>query len=122
MVEEKIAYAAGLIDGEAYLKLRNRGYVHSEPLLQIKMTDIQPLLYVQTLFGGTIAESRWYRRAGYKPQWVWRISGALVIDALIKLQPYLKTSNKIIVAAEILDYTAHHQTCERNRWRPCNAR
>lgn len=81
---ERLAYAAGLIDGEGCIHLGN-----SVTRVVMGMTRTTPLLKLQKQFGGTI-RPRSHIPAGNKPQWVWEVVGPAAADMLHKLLPYLE--------------------------------
>ena len=82
-----IEWAAGLFEGEGSIpKFNNAKYQYE---VKIKMTDLDILERVQSLFGGKIYPQP-SSAAHHKPIWQWCISNkAGVKDFLMKILPYL---------------------------------
>lgn len=89
------AYIAALIDGEGCIliqKTRPNGAECSPKYtlcVTVGITYEPTVRYLHNVFGGTYASKR-IRVPGWKPQWVWRVSGARAVECLEVVYPYLK--------------------------------
>ena len=89
----KIAYLAGLVDGEGYLKVEKWGTIR----LIIGMTDKKTINWIYENFGGNIAKQK---RPNGKPFYVWRMNqGKDLFYLLLLLIPFLVTKKKKLVNA-----------------------
>ncbi len=104
----KLAWAAGFIDGDGYMKLQKRGggrmsshYV----LLGASQVNIKPLQQLQSLFGGNIRKKNsGPNKDGFnrKQQYVWTVCTQKALDAIEQIYPYL--IHKDDVAKLLLEY------------------
>ncbi len=84
------AYLAGLIDGEGCISIRKtfqNGKDQFKPMIEVGMTDIEPMKLLQQTFGG----SYWPEivRGMKLPITKWRVTGSHIIPVLEPLLPYL---------------------------------
>lgn len=89
----KIAYLAGLIDGEGYLKVEKWGTIR----LTIGMTDEKTICWIQENFGGNVKEQKTPKG---KPFYVWRMNqGKDLFYLLLLVIPFLITKKEILTDA-----------------------
>jgi len=87
----RVAYLAGLIDGEGYLQIRKDGQIR----LRIGMTDKPTIQWIKENFGGSISEQK--TKKG-KPFYVWHMNqGAALIYLLLLVIPFLVAKKEIVV-------------------------
>ena len=103
------AYLAGLIDGEGCISIRKtfqNGKDQFKPMVEVGMTDIEPVRLLQKTFGG----SYWPEvvRDMKLPVTKWRVTGTHVIPVLEPLLPYLRAKKKQAEVALALAYRIHH--------------
>jgi|SRR3989344_1219440 len=84
------AYLAGLMDGEGCISIRKTfqyGKDQFKPMVEVGMTDIEPMMLLQKTFGG----SYWPEivRGMNLPVTKWRVTGSHVIPVLEPLLPYM---------------------------------
>lgn len=89
------AYLAGLIDGEGCISIRKTfqyGKDQFKPMVEVGMTDIEPMKLLKQTFGG----SYWPElvRGMNLPITKWRVTGSHVIPVLEPLLPYLLAKKK----------------------------
>lgn len=84
---EDIAYVAGLFEGEGCIQpMPKNGRVAVR--LVIKMTDLDPLERVQSIFGGTIRGP--YQHTKGKPSYCWALAGwEPVVAVMTRMAPWL---------------------------------
>lgn len=93
----KLAYLAGLIDGEGYLKIEKWGVAR----LIIGMTDKNTIRWCYNNFGGTF-DNRQILKSG-KIFYVWRLNEAFQnLKLLILVYPYLICKKKKVL--NVLQY------------------
>jgi len=90
MKQTVFAYLAGLIDGEGCISIRKTfqyGKDQFKPMVEVGMTDIEPMILLQKTFGG----SYWPEivRGMNLPLTKWRVTGSHVIPVLEPLLPYM---------------------------------
>lgn len=113
--EAQKAYTAGLIDGEGCIdiginkSLYNRGLAKNPQYIvrvTIHMTDVAPLEYLQSIFGGSVIKRNRTAKS-YKPHWKdsydWKIASKSATDLLAEIEPYL--INKREQALVALEFT-----------------
>jgi len=89
----KLAYLAGLIDGEGYLKIEKNGAIR----LIIGMTDRKAIYWIKDNFGGNVTMQ--YTQKGRR-FYVWRINqGKDLFYILLLVIPFLVTKRMILVKA-----------------------
>jgi len=89
----KIAYLAGLIDGEGYLKIEKHGTIR----LNVGMTDEKTIDWIYNNFGGTKTEQKTPKG---KPFYVWRMNqGKDLFYLLLLLIPFLVTKKEALTNA-----------------------
>lgn len=64
------AYVAGLFEGEGWVGTHPNG----PPRMAVNMSDLEPLVRIQTLLGGHIT-GPYIRNPAHKPLWSWRQQG-----------------------------------------------
>ncbi|MBI2327595.1 LAGLIDADG family homing endonuclease [Candidatus Curtissbacteria bacterium] len=103
------AYLAGLIDGEGCISIRKTfqyGKDQFKPMVEVGMTDIEPMQLLQKTFGG----SYWPEliRGRNLPVTKWRVTGTHVIPVLKPLLKYLLAKKRQAEIALALAYRIHH--------------
>lgn len=104
--KSRIAYAAGIIDGEGYIGIKvykpggtsetiNYTYL---PRIVVKMNCGHVMDFLFGMFGGTVNLVP-QRDTGYFPGFCWEITGAKATDILKQILPFLKTKKKQAEAA-----------------------
>jgi len=89
----KIAYLAGLVDGEGYLKVEKHGTIR----LVIGMSAPKAIYWVYNNFGGNVTKQK---RPNGKPFYVWRMNqGKSLLYLLLLLIPFLVTKKDILTEA-----------------------
>lgn len=89
----KIAYLAGIVDGEGYLKMEKSGTIR----LIIGMTDKKTIKWIYDTFGGSMNKQK---TAKGKLFYVWRMNqGKDLFYLLLLIIPFLKTKKKKLVDA-----------------------
>jgi hypothetical protein len=87
----KLAYLAGLVDGEGYLKYEKNGTMR----LIIGMCDKKTIYWIKKNFGGNVT---FQKTAKGKDFYVWRINqGKEQLYLFLLLIPFLVNKRKIIV-------------------------
>ena len=99
---EKLAYLAGIVDGEGSIFLarskRSIGQVY--PTISVKNTNKALMDWLHFEFGGTVGIAEKPKNSGHKIAYAWRVYGVLDVEMLLKaIEKYLiiKSSNAIIV-------------------------
>lgn len=84
-----LAWAAGIIEGEGTIHVRNRG-THQTVVLGVTMSDLDVLEHLRGVLGvGTIV-GPYQQRPGVKPLWHWNVTCARhVAAAVMTLYPLL---------------------------------
>ena len=90
--ELKIAYCAGIIDGEGAVVMRIRGRA-IDYTLQVMMIDKEPLLELQKLYKGNINKYQ-SRNPKHSDTYRWAIWGNQARKALEEMLPFLKIKKK----------------------------
>ncbi len=108
------AYIAGIIDGEGSITLsRMHENENRRPCITISSTDIELLVYVQTLTGGTIINKKNYNPDRHKDSYTLNIKTMKsVMKLLEQISPFLRVSKKRNRANWILDN--YHKVTPRN--------
>ena len=89
----KVAYLAGLVDGEGYLKVEKWGTIR----LIIGMTDKKTINWIYENFGGNVTKQKTSKG---KPFYVWRMNqGRDLFYLLLLLIPFLVTKKKKLTNA-----------------------
>lgn len=109
----KLAYLAGLIDGEGYLKVEKSGTIR----LIIGMTDEETIKWIYDNFGGNITEQKTQKG---KPFYVWRMNqGKDLFYLLLLVIPFLITKKEKLVYAmkDLIDkFSELHHTLYPYNW------
>ena len=89
--EAACAYAAGLIDGEAWIGVtRNPQRRHSYSVcVRINMTEPAPVRFMHRTFGGRFVGAR-QREPKRRPVYEWDFSGIALATLLARVLPYLQ--------------------------------
>lgn len=88
----KLAYLAGLVDGEGYLKIEKHGTIR----LNICMTDKNTIRWIYNNFGGNFCEMKQKTVTG-KTVYSWYLNqGKELFYLLILLLPFLVTKKKTL--------------------------
>nr|WP_263324915.1 LAGLIDADG family homing endonuclease [Neobacillus sp. Marseille-Q6967] len=90
------SYIAGIIDGEGTVTLSR---VHENefrrPFITIASTDIELLVYIQSLTGGTIINKKNYNPERHKDSFILTIKKKETVFFLLKkITPYLRVDKK----------------------------
>lgn len=87
----RVAYLAGLIDGEGCLKINKNGLLR----LNIGMTDSKTIEWIKENFGGSINKQKTPKG---KPFYVWTMNqGASLVYLMLLVIPFLVTKKDIVV-------------------------
>lgn len=86
--KEIMAYVAGLIDGDGHIGMR-KGKDGALPLIQFHNSVKQASVYLNNLFGGTVACDK-PKNEKYRPIWKWMLQGKVGCKNILeKILPYL---------------------------------
>lgn len=104
--KSRIAYAAGIIDGEGYIGIkvykpnRSNGCINYTylPRIVIKMNSGQIMDFFHGMFGGAVNLVP-QKDSGYFPGFVWEICGSSATKILKQMLPFLRTKKKQAEAA-----------------------
>lgn len=104
--KSRIAYAAGIIDGEGYIGIKvykpskNNGTINYTylPRIVIKMNSGEIMDFFHGLFGGAVNLVP-QKDSGYFPGFVWELTGSQATKVLKQLLPFLRTKKKQAEAA-----------------------
>ena len=113
---EKIAWAAGLIEGEGcFVFSKDKRSNHHKTAIQVEMTDQDTILELQTILGGRVYESNYPAkyRAFPNAKLSWRLlisKQTEVFNALIKIMPHLK-ARRLEKAKELFNYLEPKVVC-----------
>lgn len=113
MEQTKLAYAAGILDGEGSILLSKERAASRfrYPRVTVASTSIEILEAMYNLFGGCICTHKTYQKH-HKKNWSWRADNTAAIEVLKLLLPYLRVPEKIYRATLIV--TEYHQVTPRN--------
>lgn len=90
-----VAWAAGFIDGEGTICIskgrpsKNGVSPRYNLVVQAGGTRLEPLLRLQSLFGGSIHNHSSGAKEGWKPYFIWYISTLKAVSCLKRILPYL---------------------------------
>lgn len=90
------AYLAGIIDGEGSITLtRMHESEHRRPCITISSTDMELLVYIQSVNGGTIINKKNYKPSFHKDSYTLNIkTKSIVMNLLVHIYPYLRVDKK----------------------------
>jgi hypothetical protein len=99
--KSRIAYAAGIIDGEGYIGIKiykpnkSNGCINYTylPRIVIKMNSGQIMDFFHGMFGGKVNLVP-QRDSGYFPGFVWEVCGSTATKILKQMLPFLRTKKK----------------------------
>jgi hypothetical protein len=115
----KLAYLAGLIDGEGYLKIEKHGTIR----LVIGMTHKETIEWIHNNFGGNITEQK--TELG-KSFYVWRMNqGKDLFYLLLLVIPFMVTKKETVVNAmkQLIDkFSKLEHTLKNYTWPDMNNR
>jgi hypothetical protein len=99
------AYVAGIIDGEGSITLtRMHDSENRRPCITIASTDIELLLYIQHLIGGTITNKKNYNPARHKDSFTLNVKNKVSVLSILKqISPFLRVDKKRKRALWILE-------------------
>jgi hypothetical protein len=108
------AYVAGIIDGEGSVTLtRMHESENRRPCVTIASTDIELLLYVQNLIGGTITNKKNYNPSRHKNSYTLNVKNKeSVLSILKQISSFLRVDKKRNRALWILEY--YEKVTQRN--------
>jgi hypothetical protein len=100
------AYIAGIIDGEGTITLtRFHKNEHRRPCITIASTDLELLVFIQSLTGGTINSKKNYKPNLHKDSFTLTIKKKENVLLILKhLSPYLRVDKKRQRALWILEH------------------
>jgi len=99
-LRERVAYLAGLFDGEGCIQVRQGGTGRTTERtfrLEISVTNTDmALLDFCATFGGSIQSNNAVSRIvrGWRRQWNWRVYGQEAINLLAIIEPFLRGSKR----------------------------
>ena len=106
---EKLAYTAGLIDGEGYIGLmKSNGYKYPTfiPVVKVASCDPYMTVFLHTNFGGNL-ENRTPKNPMHSDSRAWSIRGAKRVGQFLgAIRPYLIV--KHLQADLVLDYSENY--------------
>ena len=86
----KLAYFAGLMDGEGNIGIYPQGKSKRlRPCVKLNMTDKETVVAVAEFFGGNVSSKKVAN--GNKPQWHWSVTYKKASKIIRLLRPYLIT-------------------------------
>lgn len=92
----KIAYVAGVIDGEGSITLaREKKHNFRRPRISISSCDLEIIQPAVDLFGGSITAKKSKQKEHHLQAYEWRLYGRKALKALCVLVHYMKSPNKI---------------------------
>lgn len=99
------AYLAGIIDGEGTITLtRMHRNENRRPVISIASTDIELLIYIKDLVGGSISKKKNYCPSKHKLSYSLVVKRKeIVLSTLNDIRAYLKVPSKIKRAKYILE-------------------
>jgi hypothetical protein len=83
--KEKIARAAGILEGEGSFVTKSNGH---RPIIQCHMTDKDVVLGLQDLWGGHVYYCK-PRKDGYRESWQWSIGGEEAVKVMNEIKPFM---------------------------------
>jgi hypothetical protein len=88
------AWAAGVIDGEgSFVSYQDKRSSHIFNRIQVEMTDLDTLLKLKEILGGTISNP--IKQPGLKTRWRWCLNKKVdVFNALLRIGPFLSNRRK----------------------------
>jgi len=96
-------WAAGLIDGEAWIGIRppynttDRGKLRSckaAACIEVEMTHKQTIILLHHIFGGWMTKIKRIRRFNHSQSWRWSANNQKCIEVLDRILPYLVTKKE----------------------------
>lgn len=101
----KASYIAGVIDGEGSITLtKMHENEHRRPCITIASTDIELLIYIQSLTGGIINNKKNYNPDKHKNSYTLYIKKKSdVFNTLNNIKPFLRINKKRMRATWILE-------------------
>lgn len=104
--KSRIAYAAGIVDGEGYIGIKvykpskSNGTINYTylPRIVIKMNSGEIMDFFYGMFGGTVNLVP-QKDSGYFPGFVWELVGTRATKVLKQILPFLRTKKKQAEAA-----------------------
>jgi len=101
--EVKLAYMAGIIDGEGSVMLSHSSNPkYRAPIVSVSSTSYEILDWIKTNFGGHICSHKTYNEK-HKSHWSWRLSNNVCIEILSLILPYMVEATKIYRASHIVN-------------------
>ena len=99
--KSRIAYAAGIIDGEGYIGIKvykpntSNGTINYTylPRLMVKMNSGEVMDFLHGMFGGCVGLVP-QRDSGYFPGFVWELVGTRAAKVLKEILPFLRTKKR----------------------------
>lgn len=95
MNELDLAYAAGIIDGEGCISVKNKkifkpGKMSGVPVIYLGMADKALVYWFKEYFNAGIVNDIGRRKEHYKDQYRWVVEGKQCLKVLALLLPYLR--------------------------------
>jgi hypothetical protein len=111
MKDTDLAYAAGLLDGEAYIGIKknppkpgsDRVSASYHHCIQVRMVDEGAIKFLSDLFGGSYSLEKPHAAKG-RPLYCWALGNKRAVYALAKVLPYLRVKRR---QAEVVLEFAH---------------
>ncbi len=100
----KLAYTAGLIDGEGSILLNlDSKNANRVPVVSLTNTSKPMIDFLYTNFGGTVTNQKTYK-LHHKKSWIWRLRNkGQVLSFLTQITPYMLDEEKLRRAKHILN-------------------
>jgi len=90
------AWAAGIVDGEGYIKRRkNRKGSKTQPYVRVDNTDLRILQKLAKNYEGSILFNIRKNRPNSKPCWYWHLCNRKCIRFLLEIESYLVSKREI---------------------------
>jgi len=94
--ELKLAYAAGIIDGEGTITLANNrnNTEFRHPVVSVSSTSRELLEFMEENYGGSISKHKTYKKS-HKTSYSWSLTFNDAVDFLSEIQTFLKEKEKL---------------------------
>lgn len=104
------AYVAGLLDGEGSITLLRSGKNRSRvPVVQITMSEREPLDAIAAVFGGSVRQNR-KPTENSKGMNTWQLKASAALDFLLSVKPHLRIERRQNLAALALQWSPRHDS------------
>lgn len=90
-----LIWAAGFIDGDGCITIQNsKNGRYGQPTISASQANIEPLVILRELFGGSIRKHDDNRKPTYSPSYRWRLTATKAVEACRTLLPYLRVRRR----------------------------